>query len=70
MALARKILKNGPHNHDHEWGNADIEKKGNFVYDLETKVPDNEVGLRMTPFGIEVPQIVNRLEDWNIFVAP
>ncbi len=25
MALARRTLEYGPHNHGHEWGNADIE---------------------------------------------
>ncbi len=49
--------------HGHEWGNADIEDQGNYAYDFEAQDPQDEVGWRRMPFEVEVPQIVNRLED-------
>ncbi len=66
VTLDRRILKYGPRTHGQEWVNADIEDQEMVVYGLEAHVPHDEVGWRRMPFNFGVPQIVNRLKDWNI----
>jgi len=70
MALARRIMKYGPSNHGHEWTHADIEDPGNVENDFEAEVLDDEDCLRSAPLHVSMPQICNRLEDWNNPVAP
>ena len=69
LALAHRIMKYGPNNHGHEWTHADIEDPGNVGKDFEAQVPDDEACLRSVPLDVSMPQICNRLEDWNNPVA-
>ena len=46
LALARRIMKYGPHNHGHEWVAADMEDPVNVVGDLEAHDLDDEAIIR------------------------
>jgi hypothetical protein len=69
LALARRVMKYGPHNHGHEWVAADMEDSVMDVGDLEAPGLDDEAHMRRMPFDVGVPQLVNRGEDWNNPVA-
>ena len=58
-------MKYGPHNHGREWVAANMEDPVNVVGDLEAPTLDDEAHMRRMPLVVGIPQLLNRVEDWN-----
>ena len=71
LALARRIRLYGPHDHDHEWVDADAQGMIENDKFFEGDEREDEMDLPKAPFdGVCYPHIIDLPEDWDSLVAP
>jgi hypothetical protein len=71
LALARRIRLYGPHDHEHEWSDADTQSAIENEENLEEGDREDEMKMPKAPFdGVCNPDSIDLPEDWNSPVAP
>jgi hypothetical protein len=71
LALARRIILYGPHDHGHNWVDADNQGANEVAENPEEGGREDELAWSAAPFDLVIDgNFIELAEDWNIDVAP